>query len=108
MKGEGTAYPKPGKSFDPALIPKAIKDAGFTATEVTVVAAGTLAAENGGLGLHVPGLARPFLLAGGSKIGALKRRAGLVGKRIRVTGTLGPVPAGRPPSLAVEDFRALS
>jgi copper chaperone CopZ len=107
VKGEGTVFPKAGKSFDPALIPKAIHGAGFTATEVAVVADGTLATRNGALELDVPGLAHPFLLTGGSKINALKKRADLLGKRIRVTGKLGPAQAKRPPSLAVEDFRGL-
>jgi len=107
-KGEGTAFPKAGKSFDPALIPKAIHDAGFTATEVTVVADGTLEARHGALEVDVPGLSHPFLLAGGSKIADLRRRADLLGKRIRVIGRLGPAQAGRPPTLAVDDFHVVS
>jgi hypothetical protein len=107
VKAEGTVFPKAGKSFDPALIPKVIRDAGFTAAEVAVVADGTLAARNGALELDVPGLAHPFLLAGGSKIDPLRKRADLLGKKIRVTGTLGSAQDARPPSLAVEDFRVL-
>lgn len=108
VKGQAEVFPKPGKSFDPSAIPKAIKDAGFTATEVEVVADGTLASKNGALGLDVPGLGRAFLLAGGLKFAALRKQADSQGKKtIRVTGKLAPAQAARPPSLTVEDFSVL-
>jgi len=104
VKGEATVYPKAGESFDPVLIPKAIRDAGFTATEVDAVADGALAAKNGSLELEVPGLKHPFVLAGGAQLGALKG-ANLVGKQIRVTGRVTTAWAGSPPTLTVEAFQ---
>jgi hypothetical protein len=108
VKGEGTVFPKAGKSFDPALIPKAIHDAGFTATEVTVVVDGTLIGKHGAPQLEVSGLRHPFALVGGSKLVDLNKRAGLLGKRLRVIGNLHPAQANRPPGLSVEDFRPIS
>jgi hypothetical protein len=107
VKGEGTIFPKKGKSFDPVLIPKVIKDAGFTATEVTVVADGTLAAENGAWKLEVPDLTYSFVLVGGPKADMLTKRADLLGKRIRITGKLSPSQAGPPGGISVEDFQPL-
>jgi hypothetical protein len=104
VKGEATVYPKAGKSFDPALIPKAIHDAGFTATEVEVVVDGTLAARNGPLEMDVPALKHPFILSGGAQIGALEERKDLVGKKIRVTGQAHPAQDDRPPTLGVDSF----
>jgi hypothetical protein len=105
VKGEATVLPKPGKSFDPVLIPKAIHDAGFTATEVEVVADGTLEERNGTLGLNVPGLNHPFVLAGGSQDGALRKQGNLVRKKIRVTGKMGLNLGTLSPTLTIEDFR---
>ncbi|TAM79739.1 MAG: hypothetical protein EPN47_18260 [Acidobacteria bacterium] len=102
MKGEGTVFPKAGRSFDPALIPKAIHDAGFTATEVEVVVDGTLAASNGTLELDVPGLKRPFVLAGGPEEASLKKQVNLVGKKIQVTGKVIEGHGGSHPTLTVE------
>ena len=107
MKGEGKIFPKKGKSFDPALIPKATKNAGFTATEVTVVADGTLSAKDGAWKLEVPGLAYSFELVGGPKADLLTKRADLLRKRIRVTGKLSPSQAGLPGGISVEDFQLL-
>jgi len=107
VKGEATVLPMPGQSFDPVRIPKAIHDAGFTATEVTVVADGTLAGTKGVLMLNVPGLAHPFLLVHGPQFASLKGQSDLLGKRVRITGKLAPAQAGRPPSLSVEAFSAL-
>lgn len=99
-------FPKPGKSFDPVLIPKAIKDAGFTATEVVVTADGTLAKRAEFLELDVSGLKHSFVLEGGVQADALKKRADLMGKKVRVTGKLHPSHADRPPGLTVEKFEA--
>ena len=107
MKGEGKIFPKKGKSFDPVLIPKAIKNAGFTATEVTVVADGTIAAKNETSELTVPGLTYSFVLVGGPKADLLTKRADLLRKRIRVTGKLSPSQAGPPAGISVEDFQLL-
>ncbi|MBI4468739.1 MAG: hypothetical protein HY650_05380 [Acidobacteria bacterium] len=97
--------PKQGKSFDPALIPKAIQDAGFTAREVMVIAAGTLSKRGKFLELDIPGLKHSFVLAGGARAVELSKRAGLAGKKIRVTGNLHPSYADHPPGLTVEDFQ---
>lgn len=107
MKGEATVYSKPGKSFDPVLIPKAIHDAGFTATEVDAVVDGTLAAKNGILELDVPGLRHPFILGGGAQVGALKQ-ANLAGKKIRVTAKVIAGRDGSPPTLMVEKFQLMN
>lgn len=107
VKGQAEVFPKPGKSFDPSGIPKAIKDAGFTATEVEVVADGTLGIKNGALELDVPDLAHPFLLTGGPKTDALSKRGDLIGKRVRITGKLKIGQATGSPSLTVEDFQAI-
>ncbi len=105
VKGEATVFPKPGKSFDPVQIPKAIHDAGFTATEVEVVADGMLEARNGSLVLNAAGLNHPFVLAGGSQDGALRKQANLVGKKIRVTGKMRVSLGTSPPTLTIEDYR---
>jgi len=105
VKGDAQVFPKAGKSFDPILIPKAIRDAGFTATEVAVIATGTLTNKDGALELDVPGLSHPFALAGGPQFEALKSRTDLMGKKIRVTGKLGADQPARLPSLTIEDFQ---
>lgn len=106
MKGEGRVFPKAGKSFDPTSIPKAIHDAGFTATEVDVVVSGTLAVTNGALELDVPGLKHPFSLAGGAKEEALKEDQSLLGKKIRVVGKVREARGALPPSLTIEEFES--
>ena len=103
MKGEGIVLAKKGKSFDPAEIPKAIQDAGFTATEVTVVAIGALERMNSGLQLTVPGLNHPFLVVSGAKLDALAKRADVARKRFEITGKLQQ--EKHPPTLTVDDFQ---
>ena len=105
VKGEGTVYPKAGKSFDPVLVPKAIRDAGFTATEVEVVADGTLASRNGALELDVPDLKHPFVLAGAAWAKSLQGHKNLVGRRVRVTGKLQMSHGNLPPTLTVENVQ---
>lgn len=105
VKGEAEVFPKSGKSFDPVLIPKAIQDAGFTATEVVVTADGTLVKGGEFPELNVPELNHPFVLAGGAQAAALTKRTDLVGKKIRVTGKLHPSHADQPPGLTVEEFQ---
>ncbi len=105
MKGQAEVLPKPGKSFDPVLIPKAIKDAGFSAPEVLVTVDGTEAQKKDLLELQVPGLTHPFVLVGGAQEAALKKRTELSGKRLRVTGKLHPSHADLPPGLTVESFQ---
>lgn len=103
MKGEGIVFPKKDKSFDPVQIPKAIQDAGFTATEVTVVAVGALERADGALRLNIPGLKHPFLLTGGAKLDALATRTDLRGKKFEITGKLRD--GKQTPALTVEDFQ---
>ena len=103
MKGEGIVFAKKGKSFDPVQIPKAIQDAGFTSTEVSVVALGSVEQTNGGLRLKVPGLNRPFLLAGGAKLDALAKRKDIAGKNFQITGRLQN--EKQVPALTVDDFQ---
>ena len=105
VKGEGQVFPKQGKSFDPALIPKAIQDAGFTAREVMLTADGALVKSGEFLELSIPGLKHSFVLAGGAQAVGLSKRTDLLGKRIRVTGKLHPSHGVRPPGLTVEDFQ---
>lgn len=105
MKGQATVFPKPVKSFDPALIPKAIHDMGFTATEVEIVADETLASRDGELQLDVPGLKHPFVLAGGARAKSLQGDKNLIGRRIRVTGKLQMGRGNLPPALTVENFQ---
>jgi len=104
QKGEGQVFLKAGRSFDPARIPKAIKDAGFTATEVRVTAAGTLSARGQQLELNVPGVGHAFTLNGGPQAEALKKRSDLVGKRLRITGKLQLAGDKPPTAMSVEEF----
>ena len=99
-------FPKQEKSFDPVSIPKAIQDAGFTAAEVVVTTEGTLVKRGEFRELDVPGLKHSFVLEGGAQADALKKRADLVGKKVRLTGKLHPSHADRPPGLTVEKFQA--
>ncbi len=80
-------FAKNVKSFDPVQIPKALKDAGFTAAEVMVVAAGTLEQTDKGLQLRVHDLNRPFLLLGAQN-DALTRGITLAGKKVEIRGRL--------------------
>ncbi len=86
-------------------IPKAIKDAGFSATEVLVEADGTLTKREGFLELDVPGLKHVFALSGGPQMDALAARGDLVGKRIHITGKLQTDHQDLQPRLTVESFQ---
>lgn len=103
MKGEGALFAKKGKSFDPVEIPKAVQDAGFTATQVTVVAVGTVERTSTGLQLTVPGLNYLFVLAGGAKADALTRRIDMAGKKFEITGKLQKEQQAA--ALTVDDFQ---
>jgi len=105
VKGEAQVFPKPGKFFDPAQIPKAIKDGGFSATEVLVEADGTLAKRERLLELDVAGLKHAFALSGGPQMDALAARVDLVGKKVHITGKLQPAHGELPPGLTVESFQ---
>ncbi len=106
MKGQAEVFPKPGKTFDPALIPKAVRDAGFSATEIVVQADGTLVQDTQGLHLTVPGLSYSFVLSDGPGGDALAKREDLLGKAIRVTGKLRVTNSNQPSELTVEDFQS--
>jgi hypothetical protein len=101
-EGQAVVLPKPGESFDPTKIPKAVKNAGFTPGPTEVTAVGLLRPENGFLLLQMPGAARRFVLAGGAKAEELKGRADLLEKKVRVTGQLHPSHGDKPPGLTVE------
>lgn len=105
MKGEAQVFPKLQKSFDPTLIPGAIKDAGFTAVEVVVIVDGTLARKEGQLQLDVAGLRHPFLLAGGPQANALGEHPDLIGRTVQVAGKLQTRQAGPSATLTVEAFK---
>lgn len=100
--------PAPGKNFDPTRIPKAVKNAGFTPGEIEITGLGTLSKENGLLLLRMVGPVPRFVLAGGGKAEELEKRADLLGKRVRVRGTLHPYHADQPPGLTVERWTVLS
>ena len=100
--------PEPGKSFDPVLIPKAMEDAGFTASEVFVTVEGTLVEGGGFLELQIPGLKRSITLGGGAQAEAIEKRSDLLGKRIHLVGILHPGQMDRPPILSVEKFEPAS
>lgn len=102
---QGVIRPAKGKTFDPSGIPDAVKAAGFTAGEIEVTAAGTLARQDGSLVLETPGVVRHFLLSGGAKAAELGKRKELVGKRVQVTGKFEPSRAGRPAALTVESWK---
>jgi hypothetical protein len=107
VKGEALVFPKTGKPFDPAQIPKAVKDAGFSATEVLVEAEGIMAKRDAQLQFDIPGLNHPFALSGGPKMEALAARTELIGKKVRVTGKLQLGHAQLPPSLTIESFQSV-
>jgi hypothetical protein len=104
VKGEAQVYAKAERSFDPVLIPRAIKDAGFTARDIVVTAVGTLSKGSDFLKLDVPGVRR-FDLVGGTRGGELFGRSDLLGKRVRVTGWLNA--GANPARLTVESFQPL-
>lgn len=86
-------------------IPKAIKDARFSAPEVLVEANGTLTKREGSLQLDVPGLTDPFTLSGGPQMDELAGSLDSVGKKIHITGHLQTDRHEFPPRLTVESFQ---
>lgn len=104
MKGQAEVFAKPGKTIDPTLIPKAIRDAGFSAAEVLMEADGILAQKGQDLFLTVPGLSQVYRLSAGPEVEALSRRVDLFGKEVRITGKLRLAVAGPPPEMTVEQF----
>ena len=102
--GQAIVLPAEGKSFDPSPIRKAVQDAGFTPGEIRVTASGSLVKEGDLWVLEMSGPPEKFVLAGGAGIEELEKQAGVLGKRIRVTGMLHPPHADRPPGLTVEEW----
>ncbi len=96
--------PETDRSFDPTQVPKAIKDAGFSAPKVEVVAKGKVETFENFLALRVPGLEQPFVLEGGDKVEELKARPDVIGAGVIVTGFLHPSHGDKPPGLSVEKF----
>ncbi len=107
VKGTAEVFPEQGKSFDPVGIPRAIEEAGFSATEIILSVDGTLVQGEEFLELEVPGLEHPFLLVGGEEAERLSKGGDLVATEVRVTGKLRPGDSGQPPTLTVEEFQAL-
>ncbi len=105
MKGTAEVFPEQGKSFDPVGIPRAIEEAGFSATEIILSVDGTLVQGEEFRELEVPGLESPFLLVGGEAAERLSKRVDLMATEVRVTGTLRPGDSGQPPTLTVEEFQ---
>ena len=93
-----------GKSFDPTQIRKAVRNAGFEPGGIHVTAVGRLSKEGEFLALQMVGPVEKFVLAGGAKVDELSQRRELLGQRIRVTGTLHPSHADKPPGLTVETW----
>ncbi|MFQ5777414.1 MAG: DUF5818 domain-containing protein [Terriglobia bacterium] len=77
-----------------------MKDAGFSAAEVTFTATGELRKEREGLVLVVPGLGRRFHLAG-------PQREKQAGQRVKVTAKLVPRKEKIPARIVVETIEAL-
>ena len=78
MKGTAEVFPEQGKSFDPVGIPRAIEEAGFSATEILLSVDGTLVQGEEFLELKVPGIESRFMLVGGEQVERLSREMDLV------------------------------
>lgn len=85
--GKAVVLPAEKKSFDPAKIPEAIKNAGFSAPTVEIVVRGKVEKWKDMLALRVPGYPQPFVLAGGKQFDDF-RKAAPVGTPVQVTGLL--------------------
>ena len=101
-------WPAEGESFDPRGVRKAVRDAGFSAPEVTVTAVGRLASRDGELFLESPGAVSSFVLSGGEVISEIRSRDDLAGQQIRVSGQLHADHADQPPGLIVEGWEVVS
>ncbi len=99
--------PAEGKSFDPAKIPGAVKDAGFSPGEIKITAVGRLASSEGTLRLEMAG-ALAFLVLDGGEAEQLSKQTGMAGQILRVDGTLRPSQAGQPPGMSVDRWTVAS
>ncbi|MFQ5719815.1 MAG: hypothetical protein ACE5IK_09725 [Acidobacteriota bacterium] len=107
QKGEAIVLPRPGMSFDPGAIPRAIRRAGFTPRSLDVTAAGRLVAvtpdppagSTARLVLEMEGPVPRLLLRVSDEdlLAALTARAAS-NVRIRITGKFDP-PAGKAPAV---------
>lgn len=97
---------KQGQSFDPEQIAVAINNAGFSAPQVEVTAAGTLEKDGKGLALRVPHLRYVLHLEGGKQFARLSADKEMLGKVVTITGkVLHPSPHPKPPyEMSVESF----
>ncbi len=93
-----------GRTFDPADIPRAVRDAGFSSPEVEFTARGAVEKQEGWFVLRIPGVRHVFYLEGGAHIGDLKSATALLGKTIQVTGKLHGSHGERPPGMTVEEY----
>ncbi len=103
-QGSAVIHPASGKTFDPAEIPRLIRDAGFSSPEVYFTAKGKLERERDRLALKVPGLRHVFYLEGGPLLNDLKGAGMLLSKTIQVSGKLHASHGNRPPGMTVENF----
>ncbi len=101
-EGEAIVLPRKDRSFDPARIPRAVRDAGFTPREIRVTAVGVLALEKEGPKLEIPGVQRRWSLAGGPVAQEPRKWEDLLGQRVRVIGLFDAGADASPPSLTVE------
>ena len=99
-------HPAKGRTFDPAEIPRAIRDAGFSSPEVFFTVKGRLEKEGEWLALRVPGLRHIFFLEGGPGFAELKAATTFLNKTIRVSGKLHGSHADRAPGMTVEKFES--
>ena len=96
--------PSEGKSFDPTKISRAVKGVGFTPGEIEVTAVGTLSTEDDLLRLNMSGPVPQMILAGGPKLEELRNRQDLMGRKLKVTGTLHPLHGDQPPGITIEQW----
>lgn len=104
-KGAAVIKAAQGKTFDPAQIPGAVRDAGFTSPEIGFTARGILVKEGAGFALKIPGLRHSFRLEGEGRFEALKGETDLIGKTIEISGNLLLGREKRAPAMTVESFK---
>ncbi len=106
-KGEAVITPKPGKSFNPSLIRKAVNDAGFTAGEVRLTARGKLVQYDKFLALKVPTLEQVIVMEGGNRSDELRQKSEFIGREFTVSGRLHPSHGDQPPGMTVDNWRLM-
>ena len=103
-EGAAVLTPKPGRSFDPTGISKAVKNAGFTPEEVRFTVRGKLVRHEKFLALDVPGLQKLLVLERGPGAEQLRKSEVPEGYEITVTGRLHASHGDEPPGMTVEKF----